>query len=76
MKFILREGSGVGERLADVFDEFIGPARERREELIVNPDRVEAALTNGATRARAIAEQVMADVRAACGLTGGQGAKR
>ncbi|MCH7720719.1 MAG: tryptophan--tRNA ligase [Planctomycetes bacterium] len=66
----------VKTRLADLFDEFIGPSRQRREELIVNPDRVEAALTGGATKARAIAEQVMADVRAACGLTVGRGARR
>ncbi len=63
-------------RLADLFDEFIGPSRRRREELLVNPDRVEAALTRGATKARTLAEQVMADVRAACGLTVGRGGSR
>ena len=65
----------VKKRLADLFDEFIGPSRARREELIVNPDRVEAALTSGAIKARTIAEKVMADVRAACGLTAGRGCK-
>ena len=59
----------VKKRLADLFDEFIGPSRERREDLMVNPDRVEAALTTGAAKARTIAEEVMADVRAACGLS-------
>ena len=58
----------VKSRLAEVFDEFMAPARRRREELLANPQRVEDALRIGAAKARALAEPVMSDVRLACGL--------
>jgi len=50
-------------------DEYFGPAREKRKELQRQPDLVEDVLRSGALRARVEAEQTMALVRAAVGLT-------
>jgi tryptophanyl-tRNA synthetase len=64
-------GMGYGEAkqaLADVAERLLGPARERRAELVGDGDRVEDALAQGAARARAVAREVMADVRDACGI--------
>ncbi|MHC4696243.1 MAG: tryptophan--tRNA ligase [Planctomycetota bacterium] len=64
-------GMGYGEAkklLAEVAERFLGPARERREKLARDPDYVEDVLCAGARRARALAAEVMADVRDACGL--------
>ncbi len=64
-------GLGYGDvkkRVAELFEETFGPARERRVELAANPDHVEDVLTDGARRARTIARQVMADVHQACGI--------
>jgi tryptophanyl-tRNA synthetase len=46
----------------------IGPIRERREELLRDPDRIESVLADGAERARAIAGPVLAEARTAMGL--------
>lgn len=64
-------GMGYGEakkRLAELFEETFGPARERRARLASDPSEVEDVLRAGAQRARAVARQVMHDVREACGI--------
>ncbi len=64
-------GMGYGEAkqaLADVVERVLGPARERREKLVADPDLVEDVLRTAGTRARAVAEEMMAQVRDACGL--------
>lgn len=64
-------GFGYGEvkkRLAELYEEHFGPARQRRAELEADPDFVEDVLINGAKKARAAATQVMTRVRDACGL--------
>jgi len=64
-------GMGYGDakkRLAEVVERVLGPARERRSKLEADPDYVEDVLATAAGRARAIAQEVMADVRDACGL--------
>ncbi|UCE60925.1 MAG: tryptophan--tRNA ligase [Phycisphaerales bacterium] len=74
-----RGGMGYGEakkRLADVAERLLGPAREQREKLMADPDYVEDVLCDGARRARAIATEVMADVRDACGLATGKDTHR
>ena len=53
--------------LAKVNDYF-AEARERRKQLLNDPARVEAVLTAGAKRARAVAQETMALVRKAVGL--------
>ncbi len=64
-------GLGYGdvkkELLAKVLDHF-GPMRERRAEYEARPDDIEDILAEGARRARAIAEPVLEDCRAAAGL--------
>lgn len=64
-------GVGYGEvkqRLAVRFEEQFGPARERRAALSDRPDDVEDVLASCAVKARAVAAEVMDDVRHACGL--------
>jgi tryptophanyl-tRNA synthetase len=64
-------GMGYGDakkRLAELFEEKFGPARERRAQLEKNPAEVESILAAGGRKARAIAQQVMKEVRAACGI--------
>ena len=64
-------GMGYGDakkRLASLYEERFGPARERRMKLAADPDSVEDVLVDGAKRARAIAQEVMHDVRQACGI--------
>jgi len=64
-------GMGYGEvkkRLADVFEQVIGPARERRVKLAADTDYVEDVLVEGAGKARRAALPLMERVRAACGL--------
>ena len=64
-------GVGYGEvkkRLAVRFEEQFGPARERRAALSDRPDDVEDVLASSAVKARAVAVEVMDDVRHACGL--------
>jgi tryptophanyl-tRNA synthetase len=69
-------GMGYGEAktaLAEVVERVLGPAREKRAALAADPDRVEDVLARGASRARAVAREVMAEVREACGLSVGKG---
>jgi tryptophanyl-tRNA synthetase len=64
-------GMGYGEAkklLAEVAEQVLGPARERREKLVADPDYVEDVLRTAGKKARAVAREVMAEVRDACGL--------
>lgn len=64
-------GLGYGEvkqRLFELHEEFFGSRREAREHWVKHPDEVEDILRGGAQRARAVAQEVMAEVRSACGL--------
>jgi len=64
-------GMGYGDakkQLADVVDRALDPARRRRAELENDPDFVEDVLRTNGAKARAVAAEVMADVREACGL--------
>jgi len=54
----------VGEGIADL----LAPVRERYRELRADPDAIEAALRQGADRAREIAVPTMAAVHSAMGL--------
>jgi tryptophanyl-tRNA synthetase len=68
-------GVGYGElkkRLAELYEGYFGLRRDRRAELARRPDEIEDVLRSGATRARAVAEQVMHDVREACGIVRGR----
>ena len=72
-------GMGYGEAkkaLAETVERVLGPARERREQLITDPDFVEDVLVAAGARARAVAREVMGDVRQACGLLVGRGTHR
>lgn len=64
-------GMGYGDakkRLAELFEEKFGPARERRAKLAADPSYAEEVLRQGGRRARAVAQGVMEDVRRACGI--------
>lgn len=68
-------GTGYGEakkRVHELFEETFGAARERRAELVRDPDYVEDVLVAGAARARVVAEPLMVRVREACGLVTGR----
>jgi tryptophanyl-tRNA synthetase len=54
--------------LAERVKGLIRPIRERREQLMQDPSRLEGILDDGAERARAIARPVMAEAIAAMGL--------
>ncbi len=71
-------GMGYGDAkkaLAEVVERTLGPARERREKLQSDPAALEAILSVGARKARSVAQSVMADVRAACGIVTTDSAK-
>ncbi|MFN4917800.1 MAG: tryptophan--tRNA ligase [Planctomyces sp.] len=64
-------GMGYGEAKEQLFQaamEMFGPAFERRAALEANPDQLEDILRQGAAKARARAQEVLARVREACGL--------
>jgi tryptophanyl-tRNA synthetase len=64
-------GSGYGDFKAAVGEaivDYLAPVRERYEALRRDPEAVEAALRQGAERARAIASATMTEVRAAMGV--------
>jgi tryptophanyl-tRNA synthetase len=68
-------GMGYGEakkRLHELYEEHFGMHREQREQWASRPDDVEDVLRAGGEKARAVAQEVMADVRAACGLVTAQ----
>jgi tryptophanyl-tRNA synthetase len=64
-------GTGYGAYKQQLFEaiwEFFRPARTRRAELETDPAYVDRVLLDGARKARALAETVLARVRNACGL--------
>jgi tryptophanyl-tRNA synthetase len=64
-------GTGYGHakmRLIELVSQRFGPARERRAALAAEPERVEAILQEGASRARAVAQPVLRRARQACGI--------
>ena len=69
-------GLGYGEVKKDLLKrllEYFGPLREKREALAKRPDDVEDVLADGARRARALMEPVLAAARDAAGLRRGRG---
>jgi tryptophanyl-tRNA synthetase len=65
--------AGIGcvedkQALAESINNALAPLRERRAELAKRPDDIFDILKDGGKRARAIAQQTMADVREAVGL--------
>lgn len=67
----LRGGFGYGEikkRLAAAAEAFLAPLRERRASLAQDTKFVDAALADGANRAREVAREVLSRVQKACGL--------
>ncbi len=64
-------GMGYGDakkRVAELFEERFGPAREKREQLVKDASYVEDVLSAAGRKARGEAEKVMARVREACGI--------
>ncbi len=64
-------GTGYGDFKKQLFGklwEFFAPMRQRREEILAQPDYIDDVLTRGAGKANAIANVVMARVRSAVGL--------
>ena len=64
-------GSGYGDfkgAVAETVVAQLGPIRDRYEELAADPAGLEAVLRDGAERARAIAADTMAEVRARMGV--------
>jgi tryptophanyl-tRNA synthetase len=71
MRAELQAGLGWGEakqRLVAQIDRELGPMRARYEQLMNDPDEIEAILQHGAERARAIARPLLARLREAVGL--------
>ncbi|HEV3449522.1 MAG TPA: tryptophan--tRNA ligase, partial [Gemmataceae bacterium] len=54
--------------LLEKIEQYFAPARERRKQLVNDPDFVENVLRKGAQRARAEAQKTMALVREAVGM--------
>ena len=66
-----RGGFGYGEvkkALADAAEAYFVPARQRREEIAADADRLQRVLASGAERARDKASQVLRRAQLACGL--------
>ncbi|MFN2474880.1 MAG: tryptophan--tRNA ligase [Chthoniobacterales bacterium] len=66
-----RGGTGYGEFKKQLFAkvwEYFAPMRTRREELVAQPELVDAVLARGAERANAVADEVMGRARSAVGL--------
>ncbi|MCJ8331820.1 MAG: tryptophan--tRNA ligase [Lentisphaeria bacterium] len=62
---------GYGNAKQELFEkywDFFAPMRSRRQELIDNPDQVEAILQDGAARARTAADKTMQTIREAIGI--------
>jgi tryptophanyl-tRNA synthetase len=67
----LHAGLGWGEakqRLLEQIEAEIGPMRARYDALMAEPERIEAALQEGAAKAHAIAAPLLAELRHAVGL--------
>lgn len=58
----------VKKKLAEMVMEYFEPFRKKREELVRNPDYVEAVLSRGAQRAQAYARETLQKARRAVGL--------
>ncbi|MGL5965161.1 MAG: tryptophan--tRNA ligase, partial [Fusobacteriaceae bacterium] len=56
--------------LLEAILEYFGAARERREELVNNPEYVKEILSVGAQKAREIAKNKMIKIKTAVGLLG------
>jgi tryptophanyl-tRNA synthetase len=54
--------------LAEVLTTFLSEPRKKRADLEAHPDRLREVLAEGATRARAVAQQTMDEVKALVGL--------
>jgi len=68
----VKGGIGYGElkkRLHQAYKTRFDVLRDRRQGLIASSSFVEAVLEEGAKRARAVAREVMAEARAACGIS-------
>jgi tryptophanyl-tRNA synthetase len=68
----VKGGVGYGElkqRLHGAYNEAFGPLREKRRAIAADEAFVESVLVEGAKRARAVAREVIADARDACGIT-------
>jgi len=64
-------GTGYGDfkkRLFEKVWEYFAPMRARREEILAQPDYIDAVLARGAERANLVADKVMCRVRSAVGL--------
>ena len=64
-------GSGYGDFKKQLFGklwEFFAPMRQRRKEILAQPDYIDEVLAKGAAHANAIADVVMTRVRSAVGL--------
>jgi len=64
-------GTGYGDFKKQLFGrlwEFFAPMRQRREEILAQPDYIDEVLAQGAERANRIANEVMKRVRTAVGL--------
>lgn len=71
-KHALEDGMGWGEAKQALFeriDRDIAPMRDVYDSLIARPDEIDDILLEGARKARAIAQPVMAELRAAVGLS-------
>jgi tryptophanyl-tRNA synthetase len=58
----------VKRRLAELHEQTFGVRRAARAQWAARPEDVEDILRAGATRARSVAREVMAEVRDACGI--------
>jgi tryptophanyl-tRNA synthetase len=70
----LLDGIGWGEAKQVLFERIeadVAPMRERYDELVARPDRIEAILREGARKARLIAAPKIAELRDAIGLRSG-----
>jgi tryptophanyl-tRNA synthetase len=64
-------GMGYGDvkkRIVELYEETLGPHREKRAQLASRPDDVEDILRTGGQNVRMLASEVMEDVRQACGI--------
>jgi tryptophanyl-tRNA synthetase len=64
-------GAGYGDFKKQLFGklwEFFAPMRQRREEILAQPNYIDEVLAKGAERANAIADEVMVRVRSAVGI--------
>jgi tryptophanyl-tRNA synthetase len=72
----VKGGVGYGDlkkRLHDAYNDRFGPLRDKRRAILADEALVDGVLEMGARRARAIAREVMSEVRDACGLTVARG---